>query len=57
VPDPVDLIVAHDVGTSGVKTVLTDLRGKVLAKHIEPYPTHFPRSGWADTGAPARWPA
>jgi xylulokinase len=57
VPDPVDLIVAHDVGTSGVKTVLTDLRGKVLAKHIEPYPTHFPRSGWAEQEAEDWWRA
>jgi xylulokinase len=55
VPDSTDLIIAHDVGTSGVKTVLTDARGRIQAKHMEPYPTHFPRPGWAEQDAEDWW--
>lgn len=50
-------VVAHDVGTSGVKTVLTDLRGTVLARHIAAYPTHFPQPGWAEQEAGDWWQA
>jgi len=52
-----DLIVAHDVGTSGVKTVLADAGGRVVAKHVEPYPTCYPEVGWAEQDASDWWRA
>ncbi len=50
-------IVAHDVGTSGVKTVLTDAAGSVLARHIAGYSTLYPRPGWAEQEADDWWRA
>jgi xylulokinase len=55
--DPGTFIVAHDVGTSGVKSVLTDARGTVLARHITGYPTHFPQPGWAEQETGDWWRA
>ena len=52
------VIVAHDVGTSGVKTVLTDLDGRRLATHLETYPSlRFPRPGWVEQDAEDWWRA
>lgn len=53
-PEP-QFIVAHDVGTSGVKCVLTDLDGRVLRRCIVAYPTQFPMSGWAEQEADDWW--
>jgi xylulokinase len=54
---PGDLIVAHDVGTSGTKTVLTNASGRVLAKHMAAYPTHFPHPAQAEQEAGDWWGA
>jgi len=47
-------IIAHDVGTSGNKTVLVDTEGGVRSKCFEPYVTYYPRPGWVEQ-EPADW--
>ena len=41
-----------DIGTSGTKTALFGIDGKLLASHTEEYPLYQPHNGWAeqDTG-------
>ena len=48
------LIVAHDLGTSGDKASLHDASGRLLASHIEPYATDFGPGGHAEQD-PADW--
>jgi len=43
-----------DIGTSGTKTVLFDIRGAPLAKKTVEYPMYQPRNGWAEQD-PADW--
>lgn len=43
-----------DLGTSGVKVVVVDDAGTVLARAARTYPVTSPRQGWAET-APADW--
>jgi len=48
-------ILAHDLGTTGDKATLLDVnKGQVLASTFEPYPTAYPRPGWAEQD-PADW--
>jgi len=42
------IVVAYDVGTSGVKAVVVDRDGSVLASHVEPYGLLTPRPGWVE---------
>lgn len=37
-----------DIGTSGTKTVLFDVRGKVIASATEEYPLYQPQNGYAE---------
>jgi xylulokinase len=46
VADPV--VVAYDVGTSGVKAVVVDARGRVLASRVESYGLLTPRPTWVE---------
>ena len=48
------LIVAHDLGTSGDKASLHGADGRLLAAHTEPYPTAFGHGGTAEQD-PAHW--
>ncbi|MDF1539433.1 MAG: FGGY-family carbohydrate kinase [Candidatus Thorarchaeota archaeon] len=50
-------VIAHDVGTSSVKTVLIDSTGKVLGHSIEEYPLHTPRPGWVEQDPADYWDA
>jgi len=50
-------ILAHDVGTSGNKAALVDLRGRVVGKSIHPYETHYPKSDWAEQEPEDWWRA
>ncbi|HEX7463349.1 MAG TPA: FGGY-family carbohydrate kinase [Actinomycetota bacterium] len=52
-----DLIVAHDVGTTGSKAVLVDSAGRVLGSRLRTYPTLFPRPDWAEQEAEDWWGA
>lgn len=46
-----------DGGTEGVRAGLFDERGNALAYASKPYPTHFPRPGWAEQRPQDWWPA
>lgn len=43
-----------DLGTSGLKAVLVDVEGKVVAQAARPYDVRSPRPGWAES-EPADW--
>lgn len=47
-------LLSMDLGTEGLKVGLYDLRGEALATARAPYPTHYPRPGWAEQD-PAHW--
>ncbi|MDQ3127759.1 MAG: FGGY family carbohydrate kinase, partial [Chloroflexota bacterium] len=42
------LVIAYDVGTSGVKAVVVDETGRVLASRVEAYGFTTPRAGWVE---------
>ena len=46
-----------DVGTSGVKAILIDSSGEVLASAVAPLPLSAPRPGWAEQDPVAWWSA
>jgi xylulokinase len=50
-------ILAHDTGTGGDKAVLTDLRGRIIHSHYQPYPVHYPRPEWAEQDPDELWGA
>jgi xylulokinase len=52
---PVELLVGVDVGTTGVKAIVCDRYGNVLAQAGEEYPTSFPQPGWAEQDPEAWW--
>jgi len=52
-----ELILAHDVGTSGNKAVLVDTEGNVRATAFADYPIHYPRSDWAEQDPEDWWAA
>ncbi len=43
-----------DIGTTGVKAVLIDLHGRVLASGVDTYPLHTPQPLWAEQN-PLDW--
>lgn len=47
-------IMGIDVGTSGVKCIIIDENGAVLASDTQSYPLSTPRSGWSEQN-PADW--
>ena len=49
-----DLILAHDLGTTGNKASLFDLEGNLLSSAFAGYHTDYPRPGWAEQD-PADW--
>ena len=50
-------VIAHDVGTSSVKTVAVSEEGKVLASAIAGYPMQRPRPGWVEQKPEDYWAA
>jgi len=50
-------LLAHDVGTSGCKAVLTDESGKVIAIAHEAYPTYYPQPLYAEQDVEDWWRA
>ena len=44
-----------DVGTSGLKALLIDGRGRLLGSNMETYPLKVPRPGWAEQDPEAWW--
>lgn len=51
------LLLGIDVGTSGLKTVLMESSGKILASAGREYPTHHPHPGWAEHDPEDWWKA
>ena len=49
-----EYLLAHDLGTTGDKATLFDLTGGIIASVFEPYPTNYPKPGWAEQH-PADW--
>ena len=50
-------ILAYDLGTSGLKTVLFDGDGRAIASTYRPYPTYYPRIGWHEQRPEDWWKA
>lgn len=46
---------SYDVGTSSVKSILIDEKGKVYANAIKHYPLHMPRPGWVEQNPLHYW--
>jgi xylulokinase len=51
---PHPIILAHDLGTTGNKATLFDVKGAVVATAFEAYGTAYPHSNWAEQD-PADW--
>lgn len=43
-----EIVLAHDFGTTGNKATLFTPEGQLLASHYLPYPTEYPKPGWAE---------
>lgn len=52
-----EYIIAHDVGTSGSKAVLTDLCGHILASDSEKYKIYYPCANWVEQEPDEYWKA
>jgi ribulokinase len=52
-----DCVLALDGGTESLRAALVDARGRFLATASRPYPTAFPRSGWAEQNPDDWWRA
>jgi D-xylulose kinase len=52
-----DFLVAIDVGTTGCRTVIFNIRGKVLSYSYEEYPSIFPSPSWVEQDASDWWRA
>jgi len=50
-------VIAHDVGTSSVKTTLVNSEGQVVDFAIEDYPLHTLRPGWVEQDPEDYWNA
>lgn len=50
-------IIGLDLGTTGVKALVIDAKGKVLATHTEEYPLYQPSQGWSEQDPDEWWKA
>lgn len=46
-----DLLLAHDLGTTGNKATLVDVDGRLIASTFQGYETFYPAIGWAEQNA------
>ncbi|OGF49867.1 MAG: xylulokinase [Candidatus Firestonebacteria bacterium RIFOXYA2_FULL_40_8] len=46
-----------DIGTSGTKVILIDIKGKVIATDLQEYPLYTPKPGWAEQNPDDWWNA
>lgn len=52
-----DYLLGLDIGTSGVKTLLISVEGKIISSKTESYPLATPHSGWAEQSPYDWWEA
>jgi xylulokinase len=52
-----NLILAHDLGTTGNKACLYDLSGKLIGSYYHPYETFYPRPGCVEQNPDDWWEA
>ncbi len=52
-----NIIIAHDVGTSGVKSALVDSAGNIMSNATHAYPLYTPQPGWAEQDPLDYWNA
>jgi len=52
-----DLILAHDLGTTGNKATLFNTKGELVASAFHPYETFYPHIGWAEQNPEDWWKA
>ena len=50
-------VIAHDVGTSGLKTALVNVCGEILASRATSYPSTTPQPGWFEQDPADYWKA
>ena len=50
-------LIGLDIGTTGVKAIMINRDGKVLATDFQEYPLYFPRPGWAEQNPEDWWNA
>ena len=48
-------VIAHDVGTSSVKTALISDRGRVISHATSAYDSSYPKSGWVEQNPEDYW--
>lgn len=48
-------VLAHDVGTSSVKTALVNKAGEVIAHAVAKYPFQYPHPGWVEQNPEDYW--
>lgn len=44
----IQYLIGVDIGSSDCKTIIIDELGTVIARQSKPYPTRYPRPGWAE---------
>jgi len=52
-----NIVIAHDVGTSSVKSALVDSNGNILKHATHSYPTYNPQPGWVEQEPEDYWNA
>ena len=50
-------LIGLDVGTTGIKSIVMNAKGKILASALEEYPLLLPRPGWAEQHPQDWWEA
>jgi glycerol kinase len=54
-PDPADLILVLDEGTTSTRALAFDRAGTIVATAARPIPQHYPASGWVEHDATLLW--
>ncbi len=52
-----NIVIAHDVGTSSVKSALIDSNGNIIAHRTHSYPFYYPHPGWVEQEPEDYWNA
>jgi len=52
-----NIVIAHDVGTSSVKSALVDSAGNIIGESTHRYPIYYPQPGWVEQDPIDYWNA